>query len=380
MLSERQIQYTLLENSQLLAEILGLQSNLIAAYLNLSPWGYIGEIDFVIETPSKDIWIVELEKEIANQAKVEHVVEQVERYARAGIVIYGPQVFMVVLAAQSPEKYLVQIRKRLAASLSKLNISHKIVLYDIASVLTAYQELQSRDERVFGWFVDSLAIRSVASLGQLNEIFYHFKVRNLEALSRGELEENVTWKRSSTLSDRLMVCYELGLLEDPKLSEISLTSEGIEFRNYLNYPYRLSGGKYLDLSEPQKRILRHNIIRIVRETGAIENHLLAQMICFLQFVTLMGGKYIVLSPSDRLPEDVQAMLARIVRKTSGFGWKRASGFIAWTQKYCANLDLIYLVQDGSFYRALFTDTGARFYRLLSDQLNILREEATLRME
>lgn len=377
MLSERQVQYALLQDSKLLTKILSTRFKLLAAYLDLSAWGYIGEVDFVLETEAGEILIVELETQVRSRAKVEHIVEQVQRYARAGTAIYGQQVAMIVLVAESPRKYLQQLEKDLKMILGDIGVSYKIIVYDFESVTSTYQDLRSRDERVLGWFAGELTVRSVASLGQLNEVFYQFKDVDASSMSREELMQRVTWKTSGTLVHRLHVSQEIGLIEDRRSQVVRLTHEGTKFRDYVNYPYRLPNGNYLDLSEPQKRIVRQNIIRIVRETGGYRNHLATQLICFLRFVALLGGRYIVLSPTQQLPDDVRSIAARIVGKSSEPPWKRASAFVAWTQKYCTNLDLIYLLEDPPYHRALFTDIGAHFYRILSDQLNMLREEASM---
>lgn len=80
---ERQVQFAFLENLHILGSVIGFPTSLIAAYLDISAWGFSGQIDFVLTDSSQKKYITELEMIVSSQSKVEHVVEQVVRYNEA---------------------------------------------------------------------------------------------------------------------------------------------------------------------------------------------------------------------------------------------------------------------------------------------------------
>jgi len=378
---ERQIQFTLLETPSLLQQIIGFPYKLIAAYLDISNWGFAGEIDFVLQDESDDYIVVELEQKINSNAKVEHVVEQVERYFSAAQAIYGENVSCLIIAEESPSKFISEVQNQLETK----GIPTDIRLYQYADIECAYLKLQEMTENLFGIPSDTKFVkRSVASFGQLNEIFGKFKRDNLLELSLDRLKSIVCWKDPSAFSVRLRICKDLGLI-DIETDKIMLTPSGQKFRDYTNFPYRIESGRrfnsgagdYLDLSEPQKQILRSNILRAVR-IGPTLNNTVLQIIAFLQYVILFRGRYIVKNIAKQtVPSHVTAAFQELIQRHHSLSEKAITDIISWSARYCVNLGLVTLVDDGQYYRAVFTEEGSRFYRLISDQLNILREERNL---
>jgi hypothetical protein len=54
----------ILGSPSLLQQILGFPHKLISAYLDISSWGFAGEIDFVLQSESGNYIVVELERKI----------------------------------------------------------------------------------------------------------------------------------------------------------------------------------------------------------------------------------------------------------------------------------------------------------------------------
>jgi hypothetical protein len=111
---ERQIQFAFLENLPVLESVVGFPPTLVAAYLDIAAWGFLGQIDFVLADPSQKRYITELEIVVNSKSKVEHVVEQVTRYHEAARIIYSPDyVILIILASHSPVEWREQIANQL---------------------------------------------------------------------------------------------------------------------------------------------------------------------------------------------------------------------------------------------------------------------------
>jgi hypothetical protein len=129
----------------------------------------------------------------------------------------------------------------------------------------------------------------------------------------------------------------------------------------------------------QKRILRQNIVIELRTSTQI-NRLVMQIVTFLQYVSLIRGKFIPRSGSSgskQLPDGAITIYRELIQKRESLTPKTIADMIYWNALYCRNLGLVNIVDDGDFNRVLFTEEGSRFYRLVSDLINIRREESKI---
>lgn len=102
-----------------------------------------------------------------------------------------------------------------------------------------------------------------------------------------------------------------------------------------------------------------------------------QIITFLQYLVLLRGKFIPRNPKKELPEGAITIFRELTQKRASLTAKSIVDMIYWNSLYCRNLGLIRVVEDGDFNRALFTEEGTHFYRLISDLINIRREESKI---
>lgn len=374
---ERQVQFALLENQTILESVVGFVPSLVAAYLDIAAWGFSGQIDFVLADPSQRKYVTELEMVVSSQSKVEHVVEQVIRYNEAARVIYSSYyTILILLAAESPKKW----RQQIASRLNSVKINHKIKEYELTQLEQVYLETLERNEAIFGLPHDEIRRSSVASLAQLNEIFAQFKQLDTDHMSTDDLFDRVTWRTRGSYLLRLHYAQYLGLIDIDDHGTVRLTFSGRRFRNYTNFPYRelRQNGRYFDLSEPQKRILRQNILSELRTSTQL-NRLVMQIVTFLQYLVLIRGKFIPRNLNEELPEGAIAMFRELTQKRQSLTPRSIVDMIYWNSLYCRNLGLISIVDDGPFNRALFTEEGTRLYRLISDLINIRREESKMAM-
>jgi len=371
---ERQVQFAFLENPNLLESVIGFSTSLIAAYLDISAWGFSGQIDFVLADSSQKKYIAELEMVVSGQSKVEHVVEQVARYNEAAHAIYSSSdhLILILLASESPQKWQTQI----ITQLNSLGIDHVLKKYELAQLEKAYLETLERNEAVFGLQHEEIRQSAIATLAQLNEIFAQFKQLDTDHMPITELFKHVSWRTHSSYRARLNYAQFLGLIIIDENGTTQLTATGRKFRDYTNIPYREPGGRYFDLSEPQKRILRQNILVELRTAPQI-NRLIMQIITFLQYLVLIRGRYIPRSKKQPLPDGVIAIFRELTQKRESLTSGSIVDMIYWNALYCRNLGLITIVDDGAFNRALFTEDGTQFYRLISDLINIRREESKI---
>lgn len=278
---------------------------------------------------------------------------------------------MILLASESPQKWQVQIIDRL----NSLGVHHVLRNYELTQLEKVYVETLERNEAIFGLQHEEIRQSAIATLAQLNEIFAQFKQLNTAQMLIPELFDRVSWRTFSSYRARLNYAQYLGLLTIGE-EMVQLTPSGCKFRDYTNIPYREPNGRYFDLSESQKRILRQNILIELRTATQI-NRLIIQIVTFLQYLVLVRGKYIPRSKAQPLPDGVMAMFRELTRKQESLISGSIVDMIYWSALYCRNLGLITIVDDGSFNRALFTEEGAKFYRLISDLINIRREESKI---
>ena len=361
MMNERQIQFTLLENPKELSNILGINANVIAAYLDLKPWGGIGQIDFVMEDTSGNAYVVELEREINNKAKVEHVVEQVHRYACISQKVYQKLAPMVVLAAQSDPRYLDAISDRLHA----LHVQHKIINYDLSRIKRLYNSILDYNQLMFGLSPEEVKSVAVASLKQLNGIFAYFKTKRTTEMTLQQMGEACLWKHFSTLMQRLKYCQELGLLSINN-ETVFLTKQGGKYTYYTNIPYRI-GKDYIDLNDMQKALIRQNLIRHLRIEDEF-NSIIKKIIIYIQFIILVQGSY------KRADPGVISLYRQLVRRFVSLRDETISNIIYWSHNYAINLDLIREDVENNNFRVTLTPAGTQFYRMSCDILNLRREE------
>ena len=360
-MNERQIQFTLLENPKELSNIMGLSASVIAAYLDLKPWGGVGQIDFVMEDDLGNAYVVELEKEINNKAKVEHVVEQVERYASISHKIYPQLAPMVVLAAQSDPKYLNALSDRLHT----LQVQHKIINYDLIRIKKLYYSILDYNQLMFGLSPVEVKSVAVASLKQLNAIFAFFKAKKTTQMTFQQLREAKLWQHFSTLMQRLKYCEQLGLLSI-RDEFVFLTEQGEKYVYYTSIPYRI-GKDYIDLNDIQKALIRQNLIHHLRTEDNF-NSIIKKIIIYIQFIILIQGTY------KRDDPGVISLYRQLVRRYVSLKDETISNMIYWSHNYAINLNLITQdVEDNSF-RITLTPAGTQFYRMSCDILNLRREE------
>lgn len=373
---ERQVQFAFLENLNTLEAVVGFPPKIVAAYLDISAWGFSGQIDFVLSDPLEKKYITELELIVNSQSKIEHVVEQVVRYYKAAQVIYSPDYeILILLASESPIKWQQQIVDRL----KEAAIAFRIMSYDLLLIEKLYLETLERNKAIFGLHHEDIRQSAVASLAQLNQIFAEFKQVDTDHLTKEDLFQRVSWRTRGAYTTRLKYAQYLRLIKIDDSKTIWLTPSGCKFRDYTNIPYRESQGRYFDLSEMQKRILRQNIVIELRTSTQI-NRLIMQIVTFLQHVSLIRGKFIPRggsSSSKQLPEGVVAIYRELIQKRESLTPKTIADMIYWSSLYCQNLGLIRIIDDGEFNRTLFTEEGVQFYRLVSDLINIRREESKI---
>lgn len=360
-MNERQIQFTLLENPKELSNIMGFNVNLKAAYLDLKPWGGKGQLDFVMEDAAGNAYIVELEKEINSKAKVEHVVEQVQRYANIAPKIYPKLAPIVILTATSASHHIDTIKNQLAAA----RIPHEIKNYDMNYIKKLYHQIMEYNQLLFGLSPDEIKSDAVASLKQLNAIFALFKTKKVKKLTLQQLKNAGLWKHFSTLLQRLHFCEQLGLISIND-DTVHLTPQGERYVYYTNIPYRI-GKNYLELNDIQKAIIRQNLIRHLRKKDNF-NSLIKKLIIYIQFILLVQGSY------DRYDSGAINLYRQLLRRFISLKDETISNLIYWSHNYAKNLDLIREEREGNQLRVSLTPTGTQFYRMTCDILNIRREE------
>ncbi|MBP1645207.1 MAG: hypothetical protein H6Q16_782 [Bacteroidetes bacterium] len=354
---ESLVQWTLLNNSDKLGEMLNFNINKIIAREYTTKFG---RIDFILANNNNENLIVELETELNTKSKLNYCFGQILDYRN--VELEGEKSYCILYAEETQTKQKQKIKEFGEAN----NISIKT--YSLETVKSLYSETIERLSLNVGLALPNPKNYTICYLRWLNKIMKTFLDLNKDILTKETIAIPFTSNTNFSCYERIALDFELFIIRDNKYV---LTDNGKIFIENMN-PLINSATNIpsVDLTNEQKRLLLK-----VLTNGIWENKIhKVNIYWFLRFIEVTHGNW--------LPKgyDFEKSKLDIVNGFFNVTYKSRTmyEFLKWCSNYCIELGLIEIMKSTSLYDQItLTPLGIEVNNIFSMDLTLKKSRMNL---
>lgn len=203
---ESLVQWTLLNNSNILGEMLNFDINKIIAREFTTEFG---RIDFILANNNNENLIVELETELNTKAKLKYCFGQILEYKN--VKLEGGNSYCILYAEETIEKNKKEIEK--------FGLVNNILIqtYSLETVKSLYSETIERLSLNIGLALPNPKNYTICYLRWLNKIMKPFLDSNKIELTQEEIKKPFTGDTNFSCYKRIAIDFELLINEEKKI-------------------------------------------------------------------------------------------------------------------------------------------------------------------
>jgi hypothetical protein len=331
-----------------------------------------GRIDLAYRTAAGEIMLIELETSIDSEAKLNHALEQVERYSRNASESTPSDVKVVLLYASegTPEKYH-RIIDRFSKESNVLSFQ-----YSLLKIKELYTKHLTRITLNSGAALSRAVALGVSSLTWLNKIMGVYLKINEDKISWKDLMKEFNSKTNFYVLKRLAEDFELIVkVRSKKINYLRLTSYGERYVNAMpaeRLPDFLTAVEQdrepAALMAPLE--LRRLLIEILLNNNFTKTKV--NIFQFLRYINMTGGDLIPKSSTVITPDELQYLNSFF---GSSYNLSTLKSHFLQLNKFTTELGLIERIQckDSNYDKAVLTSLGSRVLTCFDLNLHIARE-------
>jgi len=280
-----------------------------------------GRLDFVLETATTDLAVVELETGIDTSGKLDFCLQQVTRYQKVNFHTSRKVLYVILYAEDTtPSRFagmLQQGSDRVGAILRT---------YSFAKVQDIFQRLLSDLSRNVGISLGPTVAMDVCYLRWLNAIVKVFVDQGKEQLPISVVQPALGRRTTYGVKKRLAEDFDLLVEMGSGASRmLGLTDLGKRFAKAMIPDFIFGHARIPSLSTEQRRILLEAL------TNGRITPCKANIIYFLRFLHMTEGTWV---PKSSAPEDPERMRLVTAFLGKSYAWKTVTDFLAFTCNQC----------------------------------------------
>jgi hypothetical protein len=358
---ESLVQWTLLNNSSTLSEVLNYQ---ISKHIGRELSTEFGRIDFVVSSSHDNYLIVELETLLNDKSKRGYCFEQILRYQN--VKFTGDTQCCILYASETS----ASAKKEVDTFCLKHNIMAKT--YSLNAVKSLYASTVRRLSLNVGLNLPAPKNYTIFYLRWLNKILKPFRDAQKGSLHFDQIFlpfQNKAGSRTNfNCYERLAMDFEM---IDVQKTLYHLTTNGVEFTENMNpFVDILSNVSSVDLTNEQKRIVL-KVLTNGNWEGKIHK---VNIYWFLRFIEVTNGSWL---PKIHDFDEDRLDLARSLFNVSYQG-RTMHEFLTWCANYCEELGIIERVKSTTTYdTVLLTPLGVEVQNLFSLDLTLKKSRMNL---
>ncbi|UCH89738.1 MAG: hypothetical protein JSV49_03560 [Thermoplasmata archaeon] len=368
-MEETLVQWTLTRETGYLQKLL---SEELTKQLGTELTTSFGRIDLAYKTKRGDIILIELETSIDSDAKLNHALEQVQRYSKFASDSTPSKVLVVLLYALegTPERYQ-KIITRTAGEYGVRPIS-----YSILKIKQLYDRHLARITLNSGAALSRAVTLGVSSLTWLNKIMVLYARRNVNQIAWKDVMKNFNSRTNFYVLKRLAEDFELiSRFRSKRTNYLRLTSYGERYVAIMpedegsqSPPGPLAQDTSPHLLTPLEH--RRLIIEILLNNNFTKTKI--NIFQFLRYINVTGGELLPKARTLISPDELQYLNNFF---GSSYNLQTLKAHFRQLYKYCHELGLIerILCKNANYDKAVLTSLGSRVLTCFELNLHIARE-------
>ena len=356
---ESLVQYTLLNNTNYLAEVLDFDVHKVIGKEITTEWG---RIDFVLSNNKNESLIVELETILDSKSKLDYCFNQTLNYKN---VKFNENTNYCILFAEETKNH---------KAIEEFGKSNEIIIqsYSLEYTKKLYADTINRLSLNVGLALPSPKNYTICYLRWLNKIMKTFSNLNREVLNKDEILKPFTSSKGRATNFN---CYErIGLdfeLFEKSSKNYILTEYGKTFINNINpFINTVKNASSIELTNEQKRLL----LKILTN-GNWENKVhKVNIYWFLRFIEITNGNWL---PKNYNIDTDKLEIARGLFNVS-YKERTMYEFLNWCCNYCFELGLVEVINTNSKYNQVtLTPLGIEINNIFSIDLSLKKYRMNL---
>jgi hypothetical protein len=331
-----------------------------------------GRIDLAYRTDEGEIVLVELERAIDSDAKLQHALEQVSRYSRSAGASTPSKVSVVLMYAAegTPDRY----RREIARRAGELEIT--VCEYSMIQVKKLYDKLMDRVMLNAGTALSRPVALGVSSLSWLSKIMVVYAQKQTDAIAWSDLMGEYNSTTNFYVLKRLAEDFELITKHRrAKTNYLRLTTYGARYVEAIpgnSLPEFLNTEKTEDTDPDLLSPVAHRklLIEILLNNNYTKTKV--NIFHFLRYINMTAGELLPKRSTMFSPDELQYLNTFL---GSSYNVQTLKGHFMQVYKYCHELGMIERIacRGANYDKAILTSLGSRVLGCFELSLHLARE-------